>query len=60
MTHMVLDLAKWQIRLEGVMVFGASEKPLNHPGGDLDDPMVPMLEDGAHRDGQIPPFYVKW
>ena len=57
---MVLDLAKWQIRLRGVMVFGASERPLNHPGVDLDDPMVPMLEDGAHRDGQIPPFYVKW
>ena len=56
----MLDLAKWQIRLRGVMVFGASEKPLEHPGVDLDDPMVPMLEDGAHWDGQILPFYVKW
>ena len=26
----------------------------------MDDPIVPMLEDGAHRDGQILPFYVKW
>ena len=60
LTHMVPDLAKCQIRVEGVLLFGASERPLNHPGVDLDDPIVPMLEDGAHRDGQIPPFYVKW
>ena len=57
---MVPDLAKWQIRLECVMVFGASERPLTHPWVDVDDSMVPMLEYGAHRDGQIPPFYVKW
>ena len=56
---MVPDLATWQIRVGGVLLFGASERPLNDPGVDLDDPMVPMLEDGAHRDGQIPPFYVK-
>ena len=55
---MVPDLAKWQIRVGGVLLFGASERPLNRPGVDLDDPMVPMLEDGAHRDGQILPFYV--
>ena len=48
LTHMVLDLAKWQIQLRGVMVFGASERPLNHPEVDLDDPIVPELEDGAH------------
>ena len=49
-----------QIRVEGVMVSRASERPLNHPGVDLDDPMVPMPKDGANRDGQILPFYVKW
>ena len=42
------------------MVFGASKTPLNNRGVDLDDPMVPMPKDGAHRDGQIPQFYVKW
>ena len=26
----------------------------------MDDPIVPELEDGAHSDGQILPFYVKW
>ena len=56
---MLPDLAKWQIRVGGVLLFGASERLLNHPGADLDDPMVPMPEDGAHRDGQIPQFYVK-
>ena len=60
LTHMVPDLAKWQIRVGGVMVFGAYERPLNHPGVDLDDPMCPKPEPGALRDGQIPPFYVKW
>ena len=60
MTHVVPDLAKWQIRLRGVMVFGASTTPCNHPRGAFDDPMVPMPKDGAHRDGQILPFYVKW
>ena len=59
LTHMVPDLAKWQIRVGGVLLFGASERPLNHPGVDLDDPIVPMPKDGAHRDGQIPQFYVK-
>ena len=57
---MVPDLARWQIRMGCVMLFGASERPLNHPGDDLVDPIVPMLEDGAHWDGQILPFYVKW
>ena len=42
------------------MLFGASERPVNHPGVDLDDSIVPMLKDGAHRDGQIPQFYVQW
>ena len=42
------------------MLFGAFEKLLNHPVADLDDPIVPILEDGAHWDGQILPFYVKW
>ena len=60
LTHMVPDFAKWEIRVGGVLLFGASERPLNDPGVDLDDPMVPMPKDGAHRDGQIPPFYVKW
>ena len=60
LTHMVPDLANWRIRVRGVLLFGASEGLLNHPGADLDDPMVPMPEDGAHRDGQILPFYVKW
>jgi len=59
LTHMVPDLARWPNRVGGMLLFGASERPLNHPGVDLDDPMVPMLEDGAHRDGQIPPFNVK-
>ena len=48
LTHLVPDLAKWQIRVGGVMLFGASERPVNHPGDDLVDPRVPMLEDGAH------------
>ena len=56
---MVPDLATWQIRVGGVLLFGASERPLNDPGVDLDDPMVPMPKDGAHRDGQILLFYVK-
>ena len=43
LTHMVPDLARWQIRVRGVLLFGTSERPLNHPGADLDDPMVPML-----------------
>ena len=60
LTHMVPDLAKWEIRVGGVLLFGASERPLNHPGVDLDDPMCPKPELGALRDGQIPPFYVKW
>ena len=59
LTHMVPDSAKWQIRARGVLLFGASERPLNHPGDDLVDPIVPMLEDGAHWDGQILPFYIK-
>ena len=57
---MVPDLARWQIRAEGVLLFKASERPLNHPGVTLDDPMCPKLEPGAHRDGQFPSFYVKW
>ena len=48
LTHVVPDLAKWQIRAGGVLLFGASERPLNHPEVDLDDPIVPELEDGAH------------
>ena len=59
MTHVVPDLAKWQIRVRGVMVFGASERLLNHPGVDVDDPRCPKPKRGALRDGQIPPFYVK-
>ena len=45
LTHMVPDFAKWQIRVGGVLLFGASEGPLNHPGGDLVDPIVPMPKD---------------
>ena len=59
LTHMVPDLARSPNSPGGKKNFGASERPLNHPGADLDDPIVPMLEDGAHRDGQILPFYVK-
>ena len=59
LTHMVPDLARWQIRVGEVLLFGASERPLNHPVADLDDPIVPELEDGAHSDGQILPFCVK-
>ena len=59
-THMVPDLARWPDSLRGKLLFGASERPLNHPGADLDDPIVPELEDGAHSDGQNPSFYVKW
>ena len=56
---MVPDLARWPNSLGGKLLFGASERPLNHPGVDLDDPIVPEPEDGAHWDGQILPFYVK-
>ena len=56
LTHLVPDLAKWQIRVGRVMLFGASERPLNHPGDDLVDPIVPIPEDGAHWDGQNPSF----
>ena len=59
-THMVPDLARWPNSLGGKLLFGASERPLNHPGADLDDPIVPELEDGAHWDGQNPSFYAKW
>ena len=57
---MVPDLARWRNSLGGKLLCGASERPLNHPGADLDDPIVPELEDGAHSDGQIPIFYIKW
>ena len=60
LTHMVPDLARWPNSLRGKLLFGASERLLNHPGAELDDPIVPELEDGAHSDGQILPFYVKW
>ena len=60
LTHMVPDFARWQIRKGGVMLFGASERPLKHPVADLDDPIVPIPEDGAHWDSQNPSFYSKW
>ena len=60
LTHMVPDLARWPNSLGGKLLFGASERLLNHPGAELDDPIVPELEDGAHSDGQILPFCVKW
>ena len=59
LTHMVPDLARSPKSQGGKLLFGASERPLNHPGVDLDDPIVPMPKDGAHRDGQILSFYVK-
>ena len=59
-THMVPDLARWPNSLGGKLLFGASERPLNHPGADLDDPRVPEVEDGAHWDGQNPSLYAKW
>ena len=48
LTHMVPDLARSPNSLGGKLLFGASERPLNPPGADLDDPIVPELEDGAH------------
>ena len=60
LTRMVPDLAKWQIRVGGVLLFGASERHVKHPGVDVDDPMCPKPKPGALRDGQIAPFYVKW
>ena len=60
LTHMVPDLARWQIRVGGVLLFGASERPLNHPVADLDDPIMPIPEDGAQWDNQNAPFYAKW
>ena len=59
LAHMVPDLARWPNSLRGELLFGASERPLNHAEVDVDDPIVPELEDGAHSDGQILPFYVK-
>ena len=59
LAHMVPDLARWPNSFRGKLLFGASERPLNHPEVDLDDPIVPEPKDGAHRDGQILPFYVK-
>ena len=56
LAHMVPDLARWQIRVGSVLLFGASERAMNHPVADLDDPIMPMLEVGAHWDGQILPF----
>ena len=47
-TQMVPDLARWPNSLRGKLLFGASERLLNHPGAELDDPIVPELEDGAH------------
>ena len=60
LTHMVPDLARWPNSPGGKLLFGASERLLNHPGAELDDPIVPELEDGAHGDGQNPSFYAKW
>ena len=60
LTHMVPDLARWPNCVGGKLLFGASERPSNHPVADLDDPIVPIPEDGAHWDGQILPFDVKW
>ena len=48
LTHMVPDLARWPNSLRGKLLFGASERLLNHPGAELDDPIVPEPEDGAH------------
>ena len=56
---MAPDPARWRIRAEGVLLFGASERPSNQPGVDLDHPMCPELEFCALRDGQFPSFYVK-
>ena len=60
LTHMAPDPARWQIRAEGVLLFGASERPSNHPGVDLDDPRCPKPKPGALRDGQKLTFYVRW
>ena len=48
LTHMVPDLARWPNSRRGKLLFGAFERPLKHPGVDLDDPIVPEPRDGAH------------
>ena len=45
LTHMVPDFAKWQIRVGGVLLFEASETPLNRPEDDVVDPIVLMPKD---------------
>ena len=45
LAHMVPDLARWPNCAGGKLLFGASERPLNHPVADLDDPIVPIPED---------------
>ena len=60
LTHMVPDLARWPNSLRGKLFFGASERLLNHPGVDVDDPRCPKPKPGALRDGQKLTFYVRW
>ena len=48
LAHMVPDLARWPNSLRGKLLFGASERLLNHPGAQVDDPIVPEPKDGAH------------
>ena len=43
--HMVSDFATWQIRVGGVLLFEASETPLNRPEDDFVDPIVLMPKD---------------
>ena len=45
LTHMVPDLAKWQIRVGGVLLFEASDTALNRPEGDFVEPVVLMPKD---------------
>ena len=45
LTHMVPDSAKWRIRAGGVLLFAASETPLNHPGDDFVGPIMLMPKD---------------
>ena len=43
LTHMVPDLARSPNSAGDKLLFGASERPLNHPVADLDHPIMPEL-----------------
>ena len=45
LTNLVPDFAEWQICVGGVLLFEASETPLNRPEDDFVDPIVLMPKD---------------